>query len=119
MATYTYSLSRFKTYSKNNLPKIIKGCTLNIRATNETGSTLSNMIPVEFEEPEQKTFITYSSLNEEEVMAWVEEALGEELDAVKHGMSSYLKEQEQASFIVDPREDAVEEDGVPWLTALN
>jgi len=119
MTTYTYTLSSFKTYSKEGLNKIIKSCTLNVSATNELGQTHLNVIPVEFEEPEQKTFIEYSSLKEEEVIKWVEAALGEELAAIKYGMSSYLEERNRTVLTVDSRENPTEEESSPWLSDLN
>lgn len=119
MITYTYNLSSFKTYSAEGLNKIIKSCTLNIIATNASGQEHSNVIPVEFEEPEQRTFIDYSSLREEEVIEWVEAALGEELAAIKYGMSSYLEEQTRTVLTVNPRENPTEEESSPWISDLN
>lgn len=92
MTTFTHKITDLKTYSKNGLNNIVH--TVRYELEGElNGKKHKSFMPITFTEPDPENFTEFSSLTEAEILAWVTAQLGQsEIDALKNGIDSLLKE---------------------------
>jgi hypothetical protein len=108
MTKFTHKITSVKTYSKNGLDDIVH--TVRYELEGElNGKKQTSFMPITFSEPDPSNFTDFSSLTEEQVLAWVNEKLGQdEINALENGLDSLLNEMQ------NPAEPIVENKELPW-----
>lgn len=78
---------------------------------NYKGESQINMFDVELSAPSAESFMTYQNLTQEQVLAWVQEAIGE--DALANRRSAMVTMIDQ---IIAAKENQAVETALPWST---
>ena len=94
--TYTYKVNGARVASENGLTDVVKEMDMTVTGTEGT-ATFSLPTTVKLDAPEAETFVAFSSLTEDAMIAWVSSL--ESLDATKAHIALVVeKEAEKAAL---------------------
>lgn len=88
----THKIIDAKAYSSNELKNVIKQVVFVIEATDGV-NTKTSFFPVEFDDPDAKTFVEYQQLTKQQIYEWALAKIDQaQIQALEDGLTGVLQE---------------------------
>jgi hypothetical protein len=88
----THKITDAKAYSSNELKNVIKQVVFVIEATDGV-NTKTSFFPVEFDDPDTKTFVEYQELTKQQIYEWALSKVDPaQIKALEDGLTGVLRE---------------------------
>jgi hypothetical protein len=99
----THKVTDAKAYSSTELQNVIKQVMFVIEAT-DGKNTKTSFFPVEFDDPNAKTFIEYQQLTKQQILDWALAKIDQaQIQALEDGLTSVLQEMAvNSEFLLQP-----------------